>query len=58
VASALARVNQRLSVIERVRHHTLVAAFTMENGFLTPTQKVKRRVVMEAYADRLHAGSA
>src|ERR1035437_7481520 len=58
VASALARVNQRLSAIERVRPHTLVEPFTLENGFLTPTQKVKRRMVLEAYAARLHAGPA
>jgi long-chain acyl-CoA synthetase len=55
VAGAVKRVNRHLSVVERVRHHTVVEAFTLENGFLTPTQKIKRRVVMEAYAERLRA---
>jgi long-chain acyl-CoA synthetase len=53
VAAAVARVNHRLSLTERVRRHALVGAFTVENGLMTPTQKVRRRLVIAAYAEVL-----
>ncbi|MGH7122129.1 MAG: AMP-dependent synthetase/ligase [Acetobacteraceae bacterium] len=46
VAEALQRVNDRLTVTERIRHHRLVAPFTQENGCLTPTQKIRRQIVL------------
>ena len=49
VAAALARVNARLSVTERIRHHVLVPAFTIEEGLVTPSQKVRRREVIRRY---------
>ncbi len=49
VAHAVARVNARLSVTERVRRHALVEAFTQANGLMTPTMKVRRRAVMERF---------
>jgi long-chain acyl-CoA synthetase len=57
VAKAVARVNARLSVIERVRKHAVVPPFTVENGLLTATQKIRRAHVMREHAtelDRLH----
>ncbi|MSP04997.1 MAG: long-chain fatty acid--CoA ligase [Acetobacteraceae bacterium] len=57
VAAAVARVNARLSVIERVRKHALVEPFTVENGLLTATHKIRRGLVIKAYAEllaRLH----
>ena len=57
-ALAVSRVNLRLSVTERIRKHAVVAPFTVENGLLTPTQKIRRMLVMRANAEllsKLHA---
>ena len=50
VAAALARANAGLSVTERVRRHALVEPFTVENGLLTPSQKIRRALVLERHA--------
>jgi long-chain acyl-CoA synthetase len=48
VAAAMAvnRTNLRLSVTERIRKHAVVAPFTVENGLLTPSQKIRRVLVI------------
>jgi long-chain acyl-CoA synthetase len=58
VALAVTRVNHRLSVTERIRKHAVVTPFTVENGLLTPTQKIRRVMVMRANSSvlgKLHA---
>jgi long-chain acyl-CoA synthetase len=53
VALAVNRMNMRLSVTERIRKHALVAPFTLENGLLTPTQKIRRMLVIRANGEVL-----
>ncbi|WPB85149.1 AMP-dependent synthetase/ligase [Sediminicoccus rosea] len=56
VGEAVKRVNARLSNIERIRRvQTLPEAFTVENGLLTPTMKIKRRQVLERYGAEVAA---
>jgi long-chain acyl-CoA synthetase len=49
VAAAISEVNKRLSVIERIRKHAVVPAFTIDDGTLTATQKIRRHIVMQQY---------
>jgi long-chain acyl-CoA synthetase len=53
VAAAVADVNKRLSVIERIRKYATVPPFTVDNGLLTATQKIRRHMVMQAHAAEL-----
>lgn len=51
VDEAVKRVNAKLSTVERIRRfQTLPEGFTVENGLMTPTMKIKRRQVLERYA--------
>ncbi len=47
VRAAIDRVNAILPQPERVRRHRVVPAFTQENGLLTASQKIKRRLVLQ-----------
>jgi long-chain acyl-CoA synthetase len=51
VAAAVKRVNAVLPGVEKLRRHQLTDAFTLENGLLTPTQKIRRKLVIERYAN-------
>jgi len=53
LALAVARVNKRLAVPERIRRHAMVASFTQENGLLTATQKIRRPAVLALHRDTL-----
>ena len=53
VAAAIGDVNRHLSVTERIRRHALVPPFTIDAGTLTPTQKIRRHMVMDRHREVL-----
>lgn len=56
IAEAVENVNRGLSITERVRRfHLAAGGFTIENGLLTPTQKLRRHRVRESYAAAIEA---
>ena len=56
MAAAIARVNDGVSLIEKVRHFLMAdEPFTVENEQMTPTLKVRRHKIREVYGDRLDA---
>jgi long-chain acyl-CoA synthetase len=55
VAAAVERVNAKVSPAERIRRWSPSEPFTVENGLMTPTMKVRRRAVIERHAAALEA---
>ncbi len=52
-AAGVAAANRALSTTERIRRHALVDGFTLANALLTPTQKIRRALVLVTYADQI-----
>lgn len=56
VREAVDRVNQDLSVIEKVRRFEFAdEPFSIENEELTPSMKIRRHVIRERYQERMDA---
>ena len=53
---AIARANRAVSRAESIRRYRIVnAAFTVENGYMTPSLKLKRQRVLADYASEVDA---
>ncbi|MSP68242.1 MAG: long-chain fatty acid--CoA ligase [Alphaproteobacteria bacterium] len=56
LAPALGRANQSLSVLERVKRFAVATApFSIDNGLMTPTLKLRRHRILEQYRATLDA---
>ena len=56
IDEALKRVNHQLSTVEKVKNYIIVdKEFTVENGMMTPSMKIKRYKVLEKYEEDLRA---
>ncbi len=54
IGVAFARANESLARFEQVKyHHVLSSDFSIEEGTLTPTMKLKRRRIVDLYRDRI-----
>jgi len=56
IQQLLARVNENLEPWERIRDYRLVTdELSIENGGLTPTQKIRRQILDERYKDLINS---
>jgi len=56
IGKAVENANKQLSALEKVRKFTLATQpFTVENGQMTPTLKVRRHAILREYRDALDA---
>jgi long-chain acyl-CoA synthetase len=55
LAQAVEDTNRALTVTERIRRWRAVPAFTIENGLLTSTQKIRRPIVLREHAEAIEA---
>lgn len=60
IAEEVAKANKELEGFEHIKQYTILTErFTEGNGMLTPTQKTKKRVILDAYApeiEKMYAG--
>ncbi|MEK0085448.1 AMP-dependent synthetase/ligase [Benzoatithermus flavus] len=56
IGEAVTRANRRLSAIERIRKfHIMPDPFSIENGLLTPTLKLRRHLIIKQHKDLLES---
>ncbi|NIA69129.1 long-chain fatty acid--CoA ligase [Pelagibius litoralis] len=56
VSTVVDKVNKELSPLEKIRRFTILPQpFTVENGMMTPTLKIRRHKIREAYGAALEA---
>ncbi len=54
ISAAIDRANADLSVIEKVRRFIIAEdAFTVDNGMMTPSMKIRRHIIKQSYGEAL-----
>ena len=54
IGEAVTRANKHLSAIERVRKfHVMSQPFSIDNGLMTPTLKLRRHLIVRTYRELL-----
>jgi long-chain acyl-CoA synthetase len=53
IEAEVAERNKELASFETIKKVRIVPEFTIENGILTPTMKIKKRVAVERYAEEI-----
>jgi len=55
IETEVAEKNKAFASFESIKKVTIVPEFTIDNGLITPTFKIKRNVVMERFAEKIDA---
>lgn len=56
IGEAVTRANRKLSAVERIRKfHIMPDPFSIENGLLTPTMKLRRPLIIQQYQELLES---
>jgi long-chain acyl-CoA synthetase len=54
ILNIIEKINKKLTLLEKIKRFQLIDEnFSIENGLMTPTMKVKRKKVIERYKDQL-----
>jgi long-chain acyl-CoA synthetase len=56
VSNAVESINANLASYETIKHFAIIDEdFSIENGLLTPTLKMKRKIIASRYADLIES---
>ncbi len=54
IQNVIEKINKKLTLLEKIKKIQLIdESFSIENGLMTPTMKIKRKKVTEKYKNQL-----